>query len=68
MATKHKQGFCKDCEKLVPVTSPGTNHILHLLLSIITAGIWVIIWILAAISSGPWRCSICGGKKISNVS
>lgn len=29
-----------------------TSHVLHLLLSVITAGIWVIIWILVAASNG----------------
>jgi len=28
-----------------------TSHILHLLLSIITAGLWIPIWILVAISN-----------------
>ena len=28
-----------------------TSHILHLLLSIITAGIWIIIWIIVALSN-----------------
>ena len=35
-----------------------TSHILHLLLSIITAGIWVIIWILVAISNGSVNSGI----------
>lgn len=29
-----------------------TNHVLHLLLSIITAGIWLIIWLIVAASNG----------------
>jgi len=29
-----------------------TNHILHLLLSIVTAGFWIPIWILAYINNG----------------
>jgi hypothetical protein len=28
------------------------NHILHLLLTIITAGLWVIVWILLALGGG----------------
>ena len=45
-----------------------TNHILHLLLSIITAGIWIIIWILVAISNSSENAKIDRqirkGKKI----
>ena len=29
-----------------------TNHVLHLLLSFITAGIWLLIWLLVAASNG----------------
>ena len=45
-----------------------TNHILHLLLSIITAGIWIIVWILVAASNGSENRAIdkgiARGKKI----
>lgn len=27
---------------------PGTNHVLHLLLSIVTSGLWVPVWIIVA--------------------
>ena len=44
-----------------------TNHVLHLLLSIITAGIWIIFWILVAASNGSENKSIdkmiAKGKK-----
>jgi hypothetical protein len=68
MAMKYKRGFCKDCNKDVKVFTKAPNHILHLLLSIITAGIWLIVWIMACISHDPWRCDECGSKKISKVS
>jgi hypothetical protein len=31
------------------------NHILHLLLSIITAGIWLVVWLLLAVTGGISR-------------
>jgi len=31
------------------------NHILHLLLSLVTLGFWLIVWILIAMSSGETR-------------
>jgi uncharacterized membrane protein YvbJ len=45
-----------------------TSHILHLLLSIITAGIWIIIWIIVAISNSTENAKIDSqirkGRKI----
>lgn len=38
-----------------------TNHILHLLLSIITAGFWVPIWILVALNNASKRSALEGG-------
>jgi len=55
-------GYCKICEKQVMIKRKGTNHVLHLLLSIVTAGFWIIIWILCSIKIGGWRCSACGCK------
>lgn len=68
MAEEKKSGFCKDCNKRVVVFRKGTNHILHLILSILTAGIWLIVWIGSAIKFGGWRCAECGSTKISQVS
>ena len=38
--------------------SYNTNHILHLLLSIITVGCWIPIWVLVAISNALERNKI----------
>ena len=44
-----------------------TNHLLHLILSILTAGIWLILWILVAASNGSENAkidkAIAKGKK-----
>ncbi|WP_146678852.1 hypothetical protein [Pirellula sp. SH-Sr6A] len=37
---------------------------LHLLLSILTIGLWLICWLLACIKIGGWQCPNCGGKKL----
>jgi hypothetical protein len=34
------------------------NHVLHLILSLVTFGIWAIVWIIMAIISGERRMSI----------
>jgi hypothetical protein len=62
MAQQEATGFCKVCNKQVMIRRKGTNHILHLLLSVVTMGIWIIIWILASVKIGGWRCTQCGSK------
>lgn len=37
------------------INSTKVNHILHLILSIVTAGIWIVIWFLVAISASSER-------------
>lgn len=42
----------------------GTSHVLHLLLSVITVGVWLPIWALVAIDNhGRGQCSVCGEKR-----
>lgn len=68
MADEKKSGFCKKCGKQVVVFRPGTSHILHLLLTVVTAGVWLIVWIPASVKIGGWRCNECGSTSISKVS
>lgn len=42
-----------------------TAHLLHLLLSVITAGLWVPLWILVAVSHANERKKI--DKKLENL-
>jgi len=67
MAEEYKSAFCKNCDEQRKVARPKTNHILHLLLTIVTAGLWLIIWIGVAIKFGGWRCDTCGSTKVSSV-
>jgi hypothetical protein len=53
-------GYCTDCKKQVLIRRKGTNHLLHLILTLVTGGLWLIVWILCAIKIGGWRCSQCG--------
>ena len=61
---EHKRKFCKTCGKNVKREAKGTSHILHLILSIFSCGIWMPIWILCAMSA-TWTCSECGSRKLS---
>lgn len=40
------------------------NHILHLLLAVVTVGFWIPIWLIVIVGSdlGAYRCPHCGGK------
>ena len=61
MSMEQCQMYCKGCQRAVLAQRPKVNHILHLLLSILTAGIWIIVWILvSALHLGGWKCSGCG--------
>lgn len=47
---------------------PKTSHVLHLLLSVVTMGFWVIVWLIVAlnnnIEAGRIDRKIAKGKKI----
>lgn len=62
MSYQETSKYCKRCVKQVLSRRKGTNHILHLLLSLITGGLWIIVWIFCDIKIGGWRCAQCGGK------
>lgn len=68
MADEKKGGYCQACNKNVVVFRKGTNHILHLLLTLVTMGLWLIVWFGSSVKFGGWRCTECGSKKISGVS
>ena len=60
MSYQQTSKHCRYCKKQVLVNRQGTNHLLHLFLTLFTGGLWLIIWILCSIKIGGWRCSICG--------
>jgi hypothetical protein len=55
-----KSRFCSQCQKQTLWARPGTNHLLHLLMSILTCGLWLPIWIWASVRIGGWKCQSCG--------
>lgn len=68
MAEEIKRGYCRTCERYGPVRRNKINHILHLILSIITMGAWLFVWIaLSLLNMGGWRCPQCGGDNIDQV-
>ena len=62
MATQVASGWCRNCGRAVKVTRPGRNHLLHLVLTLLTSGLWLFVWVPLMLTSKPWRCSSCGLK------
>jgi len=61
MATSQVMHYCRGCKAMKMHVQPATSHVLHLLLSLFTFGIWIVIWILAAVSNASQKtCSVCG--------
>jgi hypothetical protein len=49
---KQSSAFCRNCKAQVMVTKPGVNHLLHLILRILTAGLWLLVWIPLTLFGG----------------
>ena len=63
MGAKTGGGFCPKCKDHVVTQKNTPNHILHLLLSFFTGGLWVVIWLIVIFANlGGWRCTVCGYK------
>ena len=67
MTTRHQ---CKTCEQYRPFEKSGPSHVLHLLLALITAGLWLPVWVLVCVSSAltPYRCKTCGEARRLTIS
>jgi hypothetical protein len=60
-------GFCDHCQSRVVVRRPSANHVLHLLLTLFTLGLWAIVWIGVSVRFGGWMCTECGGKATTKI-
>ena len=63
MPTDQVVVYCKNCKKSTVQIKQRPNHILHLLLSVVTVGIWLIVWFfIALVTSDSPTCTICGNE------
>ena len=63
MSQKQDSRFCAHCAKQTMAIGNKPNHLLHLALSVVTVGVWVIVWALVLVGSiGGYRCTQCGAK------
>lgn len=71
MGMQQKQAYCNTCKQLRLFQRAGTNHVLHLLITVVLFSVssfvfgilgfaWLFIWFLCAVSKGPYRCTQCG--------
>ena len=60
MGIKETAGYCGHCQKDILVRAQTPNHLLYLVLSIITSGFWLIVWVIICLRSSKWICSQCG--------
>jgi len=62
MGYQETSRYCSHCEEYTLARRPGTSHVLHLLLTVVTGCLWLPIWFLCSIKIGGWRCSRCGSR------
>jgi predicted RNA-binding Zn-ribbon protein involved in translation (DUF1610 family) len=62
MPTLQTQIDCPTCGKPCLATKHGTSHIFHFIMTLVTLGLWIPIWLLAGLKSAgsPYRCTGCG--------
>jgi len=63
MAYEQTTKFCTSCRRDTLHTRPGTNHVLHLLVTVLLCCAWIPVWILFSLKIGGWRCQTCGNKE-----
>ena len=55
---------CKNCEAITQHIGPATSHVLHLLMTVFTAGLWIPVWVIIAMNNPTKaKCSRCGRMK-----
>jgi hypothetical protein len=60
--SKISSAYCPTCDQQRMHSGKQPNHILHLLLSCITFGIWLPVWLVLSVARKP-RCMQCGMKQ-----
>jgi len=53
-------GYCGKCLKQVPVYRVRVRHLLYLIVTLCTLGVWAIFWLREIRKIHPWICLDCG--------
>jgi hypothetical protein len=68
MSTKFKRMYCKDCETIVKAeNTKEISHMLHIFLTIITGGLWIVVYGFILGSGPKYTCSSCGSKRLKKA-
>ena len=59
---KISTGDCHKCGTGVKIVARPVNHILHLILSVVTLSIWIFVWLFLCMIGSDWKCDKCGGS------
>jgi len=73
-STFYSRGYCRDCETARKIERKGMNHLVHIILTVISSGLYAIIYASYAIGwyciikhrSVFWSCVHCGGNNVVN--
>jgi hypothetical protein len=59
------RAYCTRCRHRQTFVRAEVRHGIHLLLSVLTLGFWLISWAAICVASRlrPWRCEHCGWHK-----
>ena len=62
---KQTSAYCAVCGRQTLHAKQGTSNTLHLILSIITVGLWIPVWIVLGMKSAgsKMRCQVCGSPQ-----
>jgi len=66
MTTKIGSMWCSVCKQQTASSQQTANHLLHLVLTLLTFGSWMFVWIFLVFSPGPKRCNACGSTTRSH--
>lgn len=55
--------FCNACNQNVLCSKIPCNHVLHIVLMLVTCGFWLPVWIVCGLLSifKPYKCPYCAG-------
>jgi hypothetical protein len=61
---KYEQRYCPACARNVRAEKQSPSLLIHCLLTILTGGLWLPIFVLAFLASlaSQYICPICGGR------
>lgn len=62
MPLEQYRAWCPYCESTRLFTRPAPTHLIHLVITLFTCGLWILVWFAVSISCafGRWTCNVCG--------